>query len=635
MPRSLLLASVVAVISAGHLAAADARPNVLFIAVDDLNDWVGCLGGHPQASTPNIDRLAARGMLFTNAHCAAPLCNPSRTAVMTGRLPSSTGVHGNEQDWHHSPFLKDHSTLPRWFHDHGYRTAGCGKLFHANHGGESASPNGGHGGLQGFDDFSAWDERFPRKDRQLLEDAVRPGQNFNGLAIWHWDWGPIAADAAATADGRAVSWAMQQLAQTHDTPFFLAVGLYKPHSPWYVPWKYFDEQPPLNEIKLPEVLSDDLDDVPDIAKRYLGGPGDLHALLLKQNLWEDAVRAYLANIAFADAMVGRLLDALDASPHAKNTVVVVWSDHGWHLGEKQRWHKSTLWDEATRVPLIVSLPDDSSAKRCDRAVSLIDLYPTLCDLCEIPQPDGLDGASLVPLLKNPQAAGHPAAVTVMAGKHAAVRDDRWRFIRYGDGAEELYDHESDLHEWTNLASDASHDDVRARLAQHLPSEIRTFAEDHSPPNEPGFRPLFNGEDLTGWQAGASWSVKDGTIVGAAAQPGSKPLAWDGNPLHYFELRARYRLLDGASLKIRHRRPNGDSELVSGEFLQTDGDGQWHDLTLQHTADRVQVFFDGRRDAASTAHYADQATGAGHVSIAPPPQGRLELKDLRLREIGGR
>ncbi len=246
MLRSLLLGFTAALLPEALFAADGERPNVLFIAVDDLNDWVGCLGGHPQSRTPNIDRLAAHGMLFTNAHCAAPLCNPSRTAVMTGWLPSSSGVHGNEQDWHHSPYLEGHPTLPRLFHDHGYRTAGCGKLFHANHGGECGAPNGGHGGLQGFDDFPAWDERFPQKDRQLLADAVRPGQNFNGLAIWHWDWGPIDADVEATADGRAVEWATQQLAQTHDKPFFLGVGIYKPHSPWYVPKEFYDALPPLD-----------------------------------------------------------------------------------------------------------------------------------------------------------------------------------------------------------------------------------------------------------------------------------------------------------------------------------------------------------------------------------------------------
>lgn len=628
MLRSLLVGAVL-FLPAGLIVADEERPNVLFIAVDDLNDWVGCLGGHPQARTPNIDRLAARGMLFTNAHCAAPLCNPSRTAVMTGWLPSSSGVHGNEQDWHHSPYLEGHSTLPRWFQDHGYRTAGCGKLFHANHGGECGAPNGGHGGLQGFDDFPAWDERFPRKDRQLLADAVPPGQNFNGLAIWHWDWGAIDADVEDTADGRAVDWATQQLAQTHDQPFFLAVGIYKPHSPWYVPKEFYERQPPLDEIVLPDVPADDLDDVPAIGKRYLGGAGDFHALLNEKGQWRDAVRAYLANIAFADAMVGRLLDALDASPHAKNTVIVLWSDHGWHLGEKQRWHKSTLWDEATRVPLIISQPG-AKAERCNRSVSLVDLYPTLCDLCELPKPERLDGTSLVPLLEDPSAMEHPPAVMVMGGRHAAVRDDRWRLIRYGNGEEELYDHENDPNEWRNLAKDEKSSGEKTRLAAFLPNKIRTFEEDHSPPHEPGFRPMFNGDDLTGWDASRFWRIDDGVIIGTlrGADAPPLPLRWAGNPLYDFEIRAQYRVLDGGALKLGYGRPNGRAELSRRHV-----DEAWHDLSLLCKSGRCELTIDGQESGSAGA------TGPGAVlgrfSFEPSFEGRLELKDVRLRDINSR
>lgn len=642
-------------------AEQETRPNVLFIAVDDLNDWVGCLGGHPQAHTPNIDRLAKRGMLFTNAHCPAPLCNPSRTAVMTGLLPSTSGVHGNEQDWHQSPYLKGHSTLPRWFQEHGYFTAGCGKLFHANHGGESAALNGGHGGLQGFDDFPAWEARFPVKDRQLVADAVRPGQNFNGLNIWHWDWGPIEATEEEMADGKAVAWAAEQLSQPQEKPLFLAVGIYKPHSPWYVPKQYYDERPGLDEIVLPEVREDDLEDVPEIAKGYAKGANNLHAVLKREELWHDAVRAYLATVTFTDAMVGRLLDALDASPNGKKTIIVLWSDHGWHLGEKQRWHKSTLWEEATRVPLIVVAPGmTDEGGRCARAVSLIDLYPTLCELCELPLPERNDGKSLVPLLKNPEAEGHPPAVTVLGGRHVAVRSDRWRFNRYADGSEELYDHEADPNEWTNLAKEEQYTAVKADLAKHLPETIATYEEDRSSPNEPGFRPMFNGYDLTSWKGDERvWKVEEGKIVGEVPEgidPDTVPLVWEGGELKDFELRLRFELkaedVNANPAVAYHSNEKGEwlgvslSKYSAGQFRHPGGGGSGG-----ISGAYVSPYRDGLNeltlivDGTKTVHgingtkriHEELADGfeAGPIMLVAPQSGRIKFDQIRLREIGGK
>lgn len=628
MSRLLAFGLVIALPIEATCAEEPRRPNVLFIAVDDLNDWVGCLGGHPQAKTPNIDRLAARGTLFTNAHCNAPLCNPSRTSVLTGLLPSTSGVHGNEQDWHKSPYLKGRATLPRWFHDHGYATAACGKVFHANHGGECGAPNGGHGGLQGFDDFPAWDERFPAKDRQLVRDAVLPGQNFNGLDIWHWDWGPIDVADDETADGRAVSWAEERIKEEHDKPFFLAAGIYRPHSPMYVPRAYFDAQPAPGEIVLPESPADDLDDVPLAGKGWVGGPGDYHPLIVEKGLWDDAVRGYLANVKFADAMVGRLLDALDASPRGKETVVVLWGDHGWHLGEKRRWHKSTLWEEATRVPLIVVAPDVTGpGGRSARAVSLVDLYPTLCELCALPVPGGLDGASLVPLLRDPKAGGHPPAVTILGGRHAAVRTDRWRLTRYGDGSEELYDHDADPNEWKNLAGDQRYADVKVELARHLPEEIRTYKEDLEFPNEPGFRPIFNGADLTGWTAaGNCWKVEGGSIAGESEGRNRGRLEWSGSRTRDFELRVRFRGTDDAFLVFR-REPAVGLETITIRR----GDGRWHDFTFTRRGEEQETSVDGRPVGVGNGEVA----GAVRVSFEPPTKGRIELTDLRLRDLSGR
>lgn len=469
LQSSLTAATGAALGAAGNAQANTDKPNVLFIAIDDLNDWIGCLGGHPQAKTPNIDRLAKRGVLFSNAHCSAPLCNPSRTSVMTGLHPTTSGVMGNMQDWREAPKLRYKKTLPQYFKEHGYWTGAAGKLYHANHGGETGALTGGHGGRQGFNHPESWTERYPSKDVQLPMPAMLAGQKNNGLDIWHWDWGGMPNPDEATIDWRTSDWAIQQLYLEREQPFFLGLGIYKPHPPWYVPQHYLDEID-LDLVELPLIKEDDIGDLPEIAVHYLRNPKHFHKLVLENNLYKEAVQAYLANIAHADAMLGRVLDVLDASPHAKNTIVVLWSDHGWHLGEKQRWHKSTLWEDATHVPMIVSVPGMETAGRiCNRAVSLLDLYPTLVELCGLPERDDLDGISLSQQLGDPAAARLRPAVTSRKGNHHSARSDRWRYIRYSDGSEELYDHNNDPHEWRNLIGDEQYKPVIQELAQWLPS----------------------------------------------------------------------------------------------------------------------------------------------------------------------
>ncbi len=460
--------------SKSRSVSAYGKPNVLFIIADDLRDYIGWMGGHPQAVTPNMDRLAKMGMRFTNAHCNYALCNPSRTSLLTGMLPSSSGVFGNEQDWRRSVQIAGKPTLPEHFKAQGFTTAAAGKIFHANHGGPDGRLAGWHGGRRGFEQDAAWDQRFPSAGVQIPDLPVHTGQNFNGLDIWHWDWGGIQVEDEKTDDGQIVTFAAGFLAQKQKKPFFLALGLYRPHSPWYVPQKYFDELP-LDSIKLPEVKVDDLDDVPAVAKSHL--KDSHHARIVDKNLWKDAVRAYLANVAFCDAMLGHILEAVEKGPNAKNTIIVVTSDHGWYLGEKQMWHKGKLWEATTRVPLTIYAPEMTKPDSVSsQPVSLVDLYPTLCDLVKLPKPEHLDGLSLKPLLLDPASKRDMPAITCMGGgKNAgyAARDERWRYIRYADGSEELYDHQTDPNEWTNLAAKPECAVEKTRLAAFFPQEFKS------------------------------------------------------------------------------------------------------------------------------------------------------------------
>jgi len=483
------------------------KPNVLFIIADDLKDYVGWMGGHPQALTPNMDRLAAQGMRFTNAHCNYALCNPSRTSLMSGMLPSSSGVFGNEQDWRRSVQMVGKPTLPEHFRALGFTTAAGGKIFHANHGGPEGRLAGWHGGRRGFEQDTAWNLRFPEEGVQIPDLPVHTGQNFNGMNVWHWDWGQIGVPEELTDDGAVTAWAGDFLLKKPRQPFFLAVGLYRPHSPWYVPARYF-EMFPLESIVLPEVKLDDLADVP-APGRGQEKPDGHHDEIVKQGKWKEAVRAYLANVAFCDAMLGNVLAALEAGPNAKNTVVVFTSDHGWYLGEKQMWHKGKLWEETTRVPLTIYAPGVTKPDTVSvQPVALIDLYPTLCDLVKVTKPAHLDGESLLPLLKDPTVKRtHPAITTMGGGAKAsyAARSERWRYIRYADSSEELYDHDADPNEWTNLAALPAHAAVKTELAQFFPKEFRSAIRTAA---EIGVEPSPDGSEHLKLQPGDELSTEE-------------------------------------------------------------------------------------------------------------------------------
>ncbi len=430
----------------------DSRPNVLFIAVDDLNDWIGCLRGHPDVRTPNLDRLAGRGVLFTNAHCPAPLCNASRAALLTGVRPSSSGVYTNSQPMRHAEALRDAVTLPQYFMANGYRAMGGGKIFHGS-----------------FLDPQSWNEYFPSKSNSRPADPLPPGRPLNGIPDGaQFDWGPVDVPDSQMGDSKVASWAAGELVRPQPGPFFLACGIFRPHLPWYVPKKYFDLYP-AETITLPDVKEDDLDDVPLIGRGFAKPEGD-HRNVIQYGQWRKAVQGYLASITFADACVGRVLDALEAGPHAENTLIVLWSDHGWHLGEKLHWRKFALWEEATHNVLMIVAPGTTRpGGRCGRTVNLMDIYPTLIDLCRLPHRKNLEGTSLLPLLKDPGAKWcRPSVTTYLRGNHS-VRNEGWRYIRYSDGTEELYDHSNDELEWTNLAGKPELLSVKEDLRRWLPA----------------------------------------------------------------------------------------------------------------------------------------------------------------------
>lgn len=441
MHRSLRFLGLFLLTCSAANAAEPKKPNILFIAVDDLNDWVGFLDGNRQTITPNLDRLAARGVKFNRAYCAAPLCNPSRAALMTGVRPFTSGVYTNGNDWR--PVISEDLPLTTTFRKAGYHVAGAGKIYH-----------------EAFARRSEWDEYLPNpgKDPEPTGDTGVGGIKF----------APLDCKDEDLREWKVVNYSIEQLQKKHDKPLFLAVGLFKPHMPWNVPRKYYDLHP-LDQIVLPEAPPEDLSDVPPAGIKMANPNGD-HKAMLESGRWKEAVQAYLAAISFTDGQIGRLLDALDKSPERDNTIIVLWGDHGWHLGEKQHWRKFTLWEEATRAPLIWVAPGVTKAGTAsDRTVDFMSIYPTLTDLAGIPTPKHVEGQSIRALLANPQAEWSQPAVTTYGLNNHAVRTEGWRYIRYANGDEELYDETADPKEWTNLAGHAEHAERKAKLAALLPT----------------------------------------------------------------------------------------------------------------------------------------------------------------------
>ena len=448
------------------------RPNVLFIAVDDMNDWVGVLGD-AQVITPNIDALADKGITFTNAHCAAPVCNPSRVALMSGLRPSTTGVYNNGDNM--NDLIPDSVImLPQYFRQNGYLVAGGGKLFH-----DVPTHNYRE---ENFDEYFWWNKdgargallngvwRSPYSVPPDPQPDPRPSNNITPITKRNFDWAALDGNELNWPDGQVVAWAEEFLAKDHKRPFFLGVGIFRPHVPWFNPSKYV-EMYPLDKIEVPEVKQDDLDDIGEFGQRLALDKGSKHDKIMEFGEWEEAVQAYLASISFADASLGRVLEALDNSQYKDNTIIVFWSDHGYHLGEKQHWHKFTLWERSTRVPFIIVAPQVATAgSKSSRPVSLLDIYPTLVQLVGLPRNETLEGQDLMPLLKDPKAKWeYPAITTHQKGNHA-IRTENWRYIRYQTGEEELYDHAHDPNEWNNLSMDPGYKVIIDELRTWLPQE---------------------------------------------------------------------------------------------------------------------------------------------------------------------
>ena len=429
-----------------HASRAAERPNVLMIIVDDMNDWVGCLGSK-RVPTPNIDALARRGLLFTNAHAPSPKCAPSRAAILTGKRASTTGLYSNGHWWR--PAYPKLVTLPQFFKQHGYHVAGGGKVHHHT---------------DGFNPPDQWDEYFDLiADQDLVVDYFkRRGEKrrfFTDKMPRHpnnsLDWGPMEVDDLEMGDGHTVKWATRFLARKQKKPFFLAVGIFQPHLPFYAPRKHFD-QLPLVEMELPINKPGDLEDIPPGGQEMAENRRKDLRMIEKHDDLRRCMQSYLAGIAHADALIGILMNAFDQSTHCDNTIIVLWSDHGYAFGEKDHFAKNTLWERSTHVPFTMTVPGMTQpGSRTSRPVDLTCLYPTLTRLCGLPVPAGLDGVDITPLLKEPDMPWkHPAIIDFLPG-NTAIRTEHWRYISYAEGraGEELYNLNNDPEEWHNLTGE--------------------------------------------------------------------------------------------------------------------------------------------------------------------------------------
>ena len=441
------------------------QPNVLFIAVDDLNNWLGCLGAYPNAKTPNMDKLAARGVLFSNAHCQAPLCGPSRASIMTGLRPSTTGIYGMTPDNEirsDNPITKDIVFLPEYFKKNGYHTMGIGKLFHVHAPTDMFDESGGR--VKGFG---------PHPTERFVWDGFGTSDRKN-YGRTNTDWGAFPEVDSLMPDHQSADWVIDRLNKEYDKPFFMGLGFLRPHVPLYVPQKWFDLHP-LEDIEVAPYQPTDLEDVPPVALQI----NDLPMMpstewAIENGEWRKIIQAYLACVSFVDHQIGRVMEALENSGHADNTIIVLWSDHGYRLGEKGTFAKHALWEPATNAPLMFAAPHLPKGKVIDTPAEMLSIYPTLLELCGLPEYERNEGNSLVPLMKG--ETNQPTfAITTFGMHNHSVRSDRFRYTRYEDGTEEFYDHKSDPNEWTNQANNPTYEDEIVFLKQYLPKTNATWA----------------------------------------------------------------------------------------------------------------------------------------------------------------
>lgn len=427
----------------GELLPGDRPMNVLILIVDDLNASPSCMSNDVKAATPNMDAIASRGVLFSDAHCNATICHPSRVSFLTGTLPSSSGIYHNASYMRDSELLANAVTIPEHFRANGYYVGGGGKTFHRRQ-------------------AEAWDSYGPtlKYNGQIKNDLPPKTNRPNKL-----DWRGMPNPDEEFFDHKIASWTVNELqTRTDETPFCLVAGFYRPHLPWLAPARYFDATP---NNRIPLVLENDTDDTPFAASKIVNF-GD-HAAITESNQWEDAVQAYMACVAWTDSQIGRVMDALDNSLASRNTIVVLMSDHGFHLGSKQHWRKLSLWEESTHIPFMVIAPGVTTpGSRSKEIVTLVDLYPTLCALTDTQAPSILDGRSLTPYMENVRRTDDSHALSIRRRRHNSIRTKDWRYITYPNRTEELYDRRVDPYEWQNLAEDPAYEDILNELRAKVP-----------------------------------------------------------------------------------------------------------------------------------------------------------------------
>ncbi|TKD63391.1 sulfatase [Flavobacterium sp. ASW18X] len=444
------------------------KPNILFISVDDLNNMIGPIDNFSNIKTPNFDRLAKMGVTFTNAHVQAPLCGPSRASIMTGLRPSNTGIYGmiddNEIRRLGNPATKDITFLPEYFGNNGYHTMGIGKLFH-NHAPDSMFHESG-GRVPGFG---------PVPEKRFVWDGF--GKGIKGVhGRTSTDWGAFPENDTLMPDHDSANWAIERLQRDYDKPFFLGLGFLRVHVPLYVPQKWFDLYP-LEAIETPPYRADDLNDIPDVGLQINDLPMMPTTQWAKETgNWKKIVQAYLACISYVDNELGRVLDALESSNYADNTIIVLWSDHGYRLGEKETFAKHGLWETATKAPLIFAAPNLPKGKKIDLPVEMLSIYPTLLELSGLTAYDRNEGKSLVPMMNKDADVEESYALTTYGMNNHAVRTHQFRYIQYEDGTEELYDHSKDPNEWENVAGNDEYNDKIKELKKLLPDHNAQWDE---------------------------------------------------------------------------------------------------------------------------------------------------------------
>jgi arylsulfatase A-like enzyme len=471
---------------------ASQKPNILMFAIDDLSDWISPMG-YQQAKTPNMDRLAKMGVTFQNAHTAGSYCAPSRTAIFTGRHASTTGFYTNQVYFKNQPEI---TPLQVALQEAGYRTFGGGKLFHHP---------AGYFDLRGWNEIYTHDEKLKQegwpveswtRDHPALPKPY-PNSIYNQTdrptkTQWFLEWGAVLNEnEELMADTMQTNWVCRLLSETQQEPFFIGLGLYAPHFPNYVPQKYFDLYD-RDTLVPPPYFENDLDDLHPQLKKQKMARGKIHQHLEEIDAVKDAIHGYLSSVSYVDAMLGRILDSLEESPYRSNTVIIIWSDHGYHHGEKSDWGKHTLWERTSNVPFMWAGPGIAQGQSIEASVSLIDIYPTLMEIAGAEVDSALDGVSLLKNLQKPETADGRRAVMLPGLKpnEYAIMTQSWRYIHYANGAEELYNVEEDPNEWNNLASNPDYERVVKLLAAEAPEN---FAEPS--PSKDLFKLTFDGESF--------------------------------------------------------------------------------------------------------------------------------------------